>query len=129
MKATLKPIITTDSELFNITVQENDKEFDYPWHYHPELELTYILSSRGIRYVGNSIENFEDDDFVLLGSNLPHCWIKTEEQEVPSSAIVIYVYQKLLDNDLLSTQEFWHIKKLLALAKKGIKFNGKIARQ
>lgn len=129
MKATLKPITSTESNIFKITLQENNKEFDYPWHYHPELELTYILSSRGTRYVGNSIENFEDDDFVLLGSNLPHCWIKTEELEETSSAIVIYIYKDFLESDFLKTQEFWHIQKLLTLSKKGIKFNRKTALQ
>jgi len=42
------------------------------WHYHPELELTFIIKGQGTRFVGNSIMPFFENDFVLLGANLPH---------------------------------------------------------
>src|ERR1700754_576078 len=73
-------------------------EFDTPWHYHPEYELTYILSGRGIRYVGNGFENFEENDLVLLGPNLPHCWRNVGTQNGNSSAIVIHWENDLLGN-------------------------------
>ncbi|MBS1599482.1 MAG: helix-turn-helix domain-containing protein [Bacteroidetes bacterium] len=127
MKPTLKPIISNESSIFKVLIQGNDKEFDYPWHYHPELELTYILSNRGTRYVGNSIETFEEDDFVLLGSNLPHCWIKSTDHQETSSAIVIYMFKSFVENELFSTQEFNAIQKLSALASKGVRYDKKVA--
>jgi hypothetical protein len=55
MKARYKPISSIESNLFKAVFQENQKEFDYPWHYHPEFELTYIVKSHGVRYVGSGI--------------------------------------------------------------------------
>ena len=52
MKPHYKPIPTIESNLFKVVMQESHKEFEYPWHYHPEYELTYILTSHGVRYVG-----------------------------------------------------------------------------
>jgi len=77
MKAAFKPVPKENAALFRIEKQETDQEFDYPWHYHPEYELTFISNSHGVRYVGNNLENYFDHDLVLLGSNLPHCWINS----------------------------------------------------
>lgn len=127
MKPKLKPITSYDTSLFNILRQDSRKDFDYPWHYHPEFEITFILSSCGIRYVGNSIENYDDDDLVLLGPQLPHCWIACNEETRPVTAITVYMDQHILNNDIFRTQEFDLIRKMLARAEKGIKFNKAVA--
>jgi AraC-like DNA-binding protein/quercetin dioxygenase-like cupin family protein len=127
MRPHYKPIPADESKLFQAVVQENEKEFEYPWHYHPEYELTYILKSHGVRYVGNSIENFFDDDLVLVGSNLPHCWINAADQQQPANAIVVYLKQEFVDKTWMESYEFEPIHKLLALSNRGIKFDKSVA--
>ncbi|MEO6870426.1 MAG: AraC family transcriptional regulator [Ginsengibacter sp.] len=108
-------------------MQESHKEFEYPWHYHPEYELTYILTSHGVRYVGNSIENFFDDDLVLMGSNLPHTWINTANQQQPARAIVIYLKEEFLNKTWMGSCEFEAIHQLLNSSYKGLKFDKVVA--
>jgi AraC-like DNA-binding protein len=127
MKPHYKPIQYDESNLFKSVVQGNEKEFEYPWHYHPEFELTYIIKSHGIRYVGNSIENFFDDDLVLVGSNLPHCWINTTGDQQQTSAVVVYLKEEFLDKTWMQSCEFETIRKLLTLSNKGIKFDKTVA--
>jgi AraC-like DNA-binding protein/quercetin dioxygenase-like cupin family protein len=127
MKPYFKPIQSNESKLFTVVVQENEKEFEYPWHYHPEFELTYILKSHGVRYVGNSIENFFDDDLVLIGSNLPHCWINAADQEQSTVAIVVYIKEEFMDKTWMGSCEFEMIQNLLKLSAKGIKFDKSVA--
>src|SRR5690606_23436161 len=103
-------------------------EFDAPWHYHPEFELTLILASEGIRYVGNSVENFGEDDLVLIGANLPHCW-KNTESTVRAQAIVIQWQAQFLGEGWMEKPEFNPIRRLLAQAGHGIRFNRKTARR
>ncbi|MBN9381897.1 MAG: AraC family transcriptional regulator [Chitinophagaceae bacterium] len=126
MRAHFKPIRSDESKLFTVVVQEDEKQFEYPWHYHPEYELTYIKKSHGVRYVGNSIENFFDGDLVLIGSNLPHCWINTPHQQ-RAEAVVVYLKEEFLDKAWMDSCEFDAIRKLLALSGKGIKFDKTVA--
>ncbi|MCC2599920.1 AraC family transcriptional regulator [Sphingobacterium sp. FBM7-1] len=130
MKANYKPISFDESNLLNVDFQENQKEFDYPWHYHQEYELTYIPSGQGLRYVGNSVENYIEDDLVLLGSNLPHCWIdETNSSKQSPNAVVIYLKEEFLDKIWMQSHEFGAIKNLLQSSNRGIKFHQDVAKK
>ena len=126
MKALYEKIVTPELSSFKAYDYEIE-EFDNPWHYHPEYELTDIVSSRGVRYTGNSFENFEEDDLVLLGPNLPHCWKNTGTQTVPAGAIVFHWDDHLLGTDWLNQREFINIQKLLQRSGKGLKFDTAVA--
>lgn len=119
MKPHYKPI-ASESSLFKVEYQETTKQFYYPWHYHAELELTFILSGRGVRYVGNSTENFLGEELVLLGSNLPHMWNNAADLEEPITAIVIYLKEAFLESAWINSFEFAAVKNLLTAMGKGI---------
>ncbi|WP_394991276.1 helix-turn-helix domain-containing protein [Emticicia sp.] len=101
--------------------------FDAPLHYHPEYELTLIIKGNGKRFVGDSIENFEVGDLVLLGSNLPHFWRSDksfyENEEPISEAIVIQFSTDFVKNILEKLPECRSIVTMLNLSKAGIKFS------
>ena len=117
MKAQYEKIETHELHSFGAYAYEK-AEFDTPWHYHPEFELTYIVSGHGIRYVGNGFEYFEDNDLVLLGPNLPHCWKNTGTQTTNSAAIVVHWNSNLIANN----REFDDIAQLFSKAQQGIKY-------
>ncbi len=126
MKALYKPIPNLDSISLNV-LQQEDKGFEYPWHYHPEYELTYILENPGVRYVGNSVENFFENDLVLLGPNLPHCWVNHDNSGPSSRAIVIYWKQEFIESGLMQFREFETIRQLMMSSYKGVKYNASTA--
>ena len=126
MKPHYKPI-PSESKLFKVEFQKTNKEFYYPWHYHAELELTFILSGQGVRYVGNSIENFHGEELVLLGSDLPHAWNTTVEQDQPVTAIVVYLKEEFFDKNWMQSIEFEGIRNLSLLMNKGIKVDSEVA--
>jgi AraC-like DNA-binding protein len=51
------------------------------FHFHDMCELVWIERSHGKRIVGDHIGNFEDDDLVLMGPNLPHIWQNDKSYE------------------------------------------------
>jgi AraC-like DNA-binding protein len=115
----------------SFSIRHNNKSnFGTLWHYHPELELNYIIKGEGVRFVGDNISNFSAGDMVLLGEKLPHTWRCKEEyfQNNPNlevEVIVIHFSPDCLGKDLLKLPEAYLIPKLFEKAKKGMVFNGK----
>lgn len=101
--------------------------FDAPLHFHPEYELTLIVNGNGKRFVGDSVENFESGDLVLLGSNLPHFWRSDKPSETISEAIVIQFSTDFVENILSKLPECKGIVSMLTMAKSGIKFDDSFA--
>lgn len=55
-------------------------EHGYPyhtvrWHFHPEYEIHHVVATTGQYFVGDFIGDFEPDNLVLTGPNLPHNWV------------------------------------------------------
>ncbi|MDX1326105.1 MAG: AraC family transcriptional regulator [Arenibacter sp.] len=99
------------------------------WHYHPELELVYIVRSTGTRFIGDGIEKFEEGELVLLGKNLPHMWLNDEvyfeeDSNLMSEAIAVHFREDFLGMDFLNAMEMKPIAQLIKRADQGIKFVG-----
>src|SRR5579862_7480266 len=80
--------------------------FNVPFHYHPEYELTYIASSHGVRYIGNNVSGFSENDLVLIGPNVPHCGKNISKQEEKASAVVFHWKEDLLGEGWVRKKEF-----------------------
>lgn len=121
MKAQFEHISPPDGYSIH-AFEYQDKAFDAPWHVHPEHELTYIKSSKGLRYVGNQINSFDAGDFILLKGNVPHCWINPDSHPDTAHSIVIQWKDDLFPD----LPEFQPITELLARASRGILFNNSL---
>src|SRR6187200_2471673 len=69
-----------------------DAAIPFEWHHHPEYELTLTLNSRGQRFIGDHVGEYDDGDLVLLGPNLPHTWASREavRNSEPHVALVLW---------------------------------------
>lgn len=102
--------------------------FNYPWHQHPEIELTWILKGSGLRYVGDSVEPFHAGDFCLLGSNLPHTWLSSEDSPgTMTRSLVVQFAPSLFGKELLHLPEFARIADLFDRADRGLWFDRAVA--
>lgn len=95
--------------------------FEFKWHYHPEYELTLITSGTGKRLVGDSYQNFESGDLVLLGPGLPHTWSSSKVKGKSSSSVVIQ-FSEVFMKSFLHLPEFKRIENLLTLSSRGLFF-------
>lgn len=96
----------------------------FPWHFHPELELTHIVRGRGRRYVGDSIEPFDDGDLCLVGGNTPHCWLTELGEPGPVHARVIQFLPESLGPTLVETATFRPLSRLFERARRGLLISG-----
>ncbi len=126
MKPKFEKVIASPRSSFKAYTYQK-KEFNAPWHFHPEYELTFITKSHGIRYVGNRMARFTPGDLVLLSPNLPHCWKNTKNNTSVSEAIVIQWNKALLGEQWQQKVEFKAISQLLHLSKDGIQFGPSVS--
>lgn len=102
------------------------EQFTVPFHFHPEFELTLILKGRGKRYVGNNMADFEKNDLVLIGPDLPHCW--KSEKEDGAKSVVVHFMNDFLGPDFFEKPELSNILSMLKRSASGIFFTGETAK-
>jgi AraC-like DNA-binding protein len=105
----LEKIPATAGQLFGLR-RSRSSFFPFLWHYHPELELTLIRRGRGLRYVGHSIEAYEEGDLCLLGGSLPHSWSSERKSGRVESTVIQFLPES-------GGEAFWKLRELRELTR------------
>lgn len=120
MKPQLETIhLSLGTSSFNYFKRETTS-FESFWHYHPEMELTWIKQGSGTRIIGDHVGSFSANDLVLLGENLPHNYISNDLPSNDSSIAYVFQFQKALFSNF---PECKVILDLCEVAQSGLKFN------
>lgn len=134
----MKPILVRIRDSLDASIEFDKTEYDYfynPFHYHPEFELTLIVKSFGRRRIGDSIENFNKGDLVLVGKNLPHVWKNDpvffdEKANMKAQAICVKFLPDFAGKEFLDRPEMKGIKSVLEeKAPQGIKLVGSLRKE
>lgn len=123
----ITPLSPEDSFLVFDRVKD---DFDFPVHFHPEFELNFILNGKGVRRViGDSMEDIENTELVLVGPNLQHGWELHNCINKNIHEITIQFHNDLFDQKLLSRRIMKPIKDMFERSAHGILFSEKIAKE
>ncbi|WP_029036254.1 AraC family transcriptional regulator [Salinimicrobium xinjiangense] len=123
----ITPLSPEDSFLVFDRVKD---DFDFPMHFHPEFELNFILNGKGVRRViGDSMENIENVELVLVGPNLQHGWELHNCRNKNIHEITIQFHNDLFDEKLLSRRIMKPIRDMFERSAHGILFSEKIAEE
>ena len=95
------------------------RNFETPWHFHPQHELTYIEESVGTKFIGDYVGSYEPGELVLLRSNLPHCWKNVQNGQLRSRSVVVQWNKGIFPK----VPELQLVFDLLRTAAKGILFD------
>lgn len=119
----------TSSDCFTLFSRVKS-DFDFPLHYHEELELNFIMNAKGVkRVIGDHIGEIEDLELVLVGSNLPHVWQTHKCQSKEIKEITIQFHKDLLDDKMLRRNQLSFIRSMFERASKGILFSRQTTEQ
>lgn len=128
----MKPQLLTRKNPFDSSftaIKHAYNNFLNVWHYHPELELVYILESTGTRFIGDSIQKFKKGDLVLLGENLPHLWQNDQKYYKKDASLVAEAYS-IHFNKSFAGEVFFNLPEMdpipafMLTARQGILFTG-----
>lgn len=119
---------TPEDSSFNVSTKK-ENHFLKVWHFHKEIELGYISTSSGTLFAGDYIGKFSEGNLVLLGKNLPHMWVNSEEyfeeeNDLTALACVVHFTEDFLGEDFLKKPEMALIENLFKKAKRGLIFKG-----
>lgn len=113
----------TQNDCFTLFTRVKDA-FDFPLHYHEEFELNFIQNAKGARrVVGDHIEEIDDMELALIGTNLQHAWFthKCESREIRE--VTIQFHKDLFDEKLLRRNQLSFIRTMLEKSMRGILFS------
>jgi AraC-like DNA-binding protein len=113
----------TQNDCFTIFSRKKVK-FDFPLHYHEEIELNFIQNGAGAkRVLGDHIEVIDNLELVLVGSNLQHAWFTHECKSPEILEVTIQFHKDLLDDKFLKRNQLSYIRAMLEKSQRGILFS------
>ena len=96
----------------------------YPhYHFHEEIQLTFIIKGHGMAYIGDQIVEFSEGEIFLLGQKLPHVFKATEQLNSGIESISIFFEANFLGESFLQIPESSAIRKLFIDSKRGMRIS------
>src|SRR5580698_1970873 len=100
------------------------EEFDFPLHYHEEYELNFIENAPGAqRVIGESVEDIDDLELALVGSNVRHAWFTHNCTSKKIHEITIQFHKDLFSDIFLKRNQLGFIRSLFDRSQGGILFS------
>jgi AraC-like DNA-binding protein len=111
MKAFQEKILSHDQKSL-YAFQRNAANYDFSWHIHAEYEIVYILEGFGVRYIGNSVEQYNAPEIVFIPPDVPHTWCSAADSHT-NVAYVVQFEENCLGRKWYELPEFNSLKPLL----------------
>ena len=125
MKSLLFKIPKTNRESLMVQIDNANDSFNSR-HYHPELQITLVKLGNGTRFIGDSIEQYNEGDIFIIGPNLPHVFRPAKSDDLAESRahlVSIYFNKDVFGETFYQLPELVFINKLIDSSKRGLILN------
>ncbi|GAA5665340.1 HTH-type transcriptional activator RhaR [Brucella sp. NBRC 14130] len=131
MKPLLEHLPASPDASWSMLNRRLDDAIPFEWHHHPEFELTLTLNSRGQRFIGNHVAEYDHGDLVLIGPDLPHTWASREklDETKPHVALVFWFRREWIDGLTWGSVELAPIRRLISDAGTALAFDPALGRR
>ncbi len=134
MRAYFNHLITNSNQSFTIKEASFYHSLN-DFHYHPEIELIYIIEGEGVLFTGDKFEQVTKNSMVLIGSNVPHLFkferftyqhslMKEGIISLPLKLLTLHFNPDVFGDSFMLLPENAVINQLIADALNGLKIYG-----
>ncbi|MFK8010043.1 MAG: AraC family transcriptional regulator [Saprospiraceae bacterium] len=129
MKVLPFKVPVSEETSFRVQVDRMRHFYD-KFHHHQEVQITWIQKSHGSLLMGNAIATFEENDLLVIGSNVPHSFQNDEifykkNKNLSAEATSILFDKNAFGKSFFDLPEMKNIKHFIKNADKGYRINGK----
>lgn len=117
------------SRLHTLRVQvDKGASFYAKLHYHPEYQITAIITGEGILYAGNQMTAFAPGDVFLIGSDIPHLFknSKASSESGGIESLSLFFDDHSFGPHFFALEEMQATRKLLRSSSRVIQVTGHI---
>lgn len=103
---------------------------EFPYHQHPEYEITVVFDGNGQRVTDDFVESFSEGEIIILPPDLPHGWIYDKTLCAPDGTIENAAWQfggEFLDRLARDFPEFHPVVRFYEDLRQCIEVTGKTA--
>jgi AraC-like DNA-binding protein len=122
MSKIMREVTPVKNEDLFIVMNHLNASFDFPVHYHPEYELNMVLDSSGKRFIGDSVQEYDSPDLVMIGPNISHAWKGNDTHKSPH-VITIQFDGSYFSEKLLNKKFVLPLRNFFEKSKRGILFS------
>ncbi|EDP95131.1 AraC family transcriptional regulator [Kordia algicida OT-1] len=105
-----------------IVQEDRGRTFYEQLHQHEEIQLSYIVSGKGTFIIGDTIRDFQPNDVLLFGSNVPHVLKSDVTTDEDSYMISLFFTHDSFGEHFFMLPKLQQLQKLLNDARFGVKF-------
>ncbi|WP_418649668.1 AraC family transcriptional regulator [Tenacibaculum aestuariivivum] len=86
-------------------------------HQHEEIQLCYIVKGEGTLIVGDTVNEYQSNDILILAGNQPHVFKSDNTKEANSFMITLFFTEKSFGETFFELDDFKEITPFFTLAK------------
>lgn len=110
---------------YHALVYQEDREtiFYDKFHQHEEIQLSYIKEGEGTLIIGDTINDYEKGDILVIGSNLPHVFKSDSSKSTTSHMLSLFFTKNAFGNCFFDLEELKELKSLFKKTDNGFKIS------
>ena len=104
-------------------VYQEDHEYLFfdQLHQHEEIQISLIVAGSGSIIIGDSINTFEENDILVIGSNIPHVFKSDYNDASKSLMLTLFFTRNSFGDDFFSISDLAELQKFFSETGHGIK--------
>ena len=115
------PFVITKPDQTKLIYQVDKVDVFYDkLHQHEEIQLSYIVKGNGTLVVGDTINNYSENDILVIGSNLPHVF-KSDRDSQESHMLTLFFTEQSFGETFFNLEELKSIQPFFERSKYGFK--------